>query len=780
MQSIWKNDTYLKPLVSSLPEYDLLSFDVFDTILFRTCYAPDDVFEIVGQKLSAQCGSWHYPPTAYKELRKAAATKAYIKKPSGCDCSLEEILAEMPFSRDITDLMRQLEIESEHEALYLNTNIYSLMLDCVAQGKKIVIVSDMYYSKKQILSFLAKAGVNTDIISDLFVSSEYGCNKQEGLFNIMLSTYPHLQPERVLHIGDNLRVDVEAANKAGIPALHYNTVPHDFGSLYDFEKYLYQANLGELAALRKLAATTHPYAPDSESAVLHAIGAEIIGPAYALYAEWVVQFAVSHDIQVILPFMREGELLTSVITNVIQERKLDIICSPFFASRRSLFTASIIAGNYDIRISQIMLRKNRSMAVIFAELGLDLSISPWKDKADLALSSLTESDEISGFAGYLHSDKIKEKVLAHSTNQRKALLQYLKKLTGGRFALTVDYAAQGTCCRYLYDIGKIEQSLPPLMHTLMMATKEPNIEHILNGAEIFSWLGIAGENDGPISRIYHSAPVLEVLLCATCGTTLSYSEEDNEVSPVLETQEVTERQKRLTTACWEGVKTFQEYWLKLSAEKPNLHQRLLDRKESFLNIILRLIETPTKREAESVGAFEFSDNFLLDNSPQKVSSATISVDMGDSEIKAFITTEKKNGNIWPQAAVASSSPGFFNRLLINSFCDDNTYGYGKMVSVVDEIKAKQYKKGVIYGASDIGRRFQNLAALLDISIVCFVDSNKQLHGANVSGIEIKSLSEVPKDTDYFIVGSYAYSDDIKKTIQTHYSDQANQPEIFTL
>ena len=775
------DDAYLRSLIFSINDYDVFSFDVFDTILLRTCNAPDDVFELAGQKLAEQCPEgWRYSPVSYKELRKGAAARAYSKKPQGYECTLDDIFAEMPFSREVVSLIRKLEIECENEVLYLNKNIYSLMLDCAAQGKKIIIISDMYHTKEQILSFLSNAGVDTEIISDLFVSSEYGCTKSGGgeLFRIMLSMYPDQKPERVLHIGDNIKGDVEAANKAGIHSLHYNIVPHDFGSHYDFEKYMYNVCLGELTSLRKLAAASHPYEPGSELSAAHAIGAEIIGPVYALFAEWVVQFANSNDINVILPFMREGELLSYLITNVIRERSLDITCAPLFASRRSLFIPSIYAENYENKMSQVLLRSKRTMAMIFDELGLDISTGAWCDKKDLPLESLMESSEISDFEEYLHTDSTKKMVLAHATNQRVLLLQYLAELTGGRPALTVDYAAQGTCCRFLYDIENAETGAPTLKHILMMATRDSTVDHILSRVEIFSWLGIAGENEELISRVYRWSSVLEALICATCGSTLSYGEKGNMVYPDLDPQVVSERQKALTNACWNGVKAFQEYWLTLSSAKKGLCELLFTRKEGFLKVLLRFLETPTEQEAKLLGSFDYSDGYFFDNTLKNLSNSMVSNNMSDAELSAFITMEKKKGALWPQAAVAITSPEYFNRLLFNSLYDDNSYG--KMISVLDEIKSKQYTRGVVFGASDIGRKFQKIAKLLKVSFICFVDSNKQLHGANISGLEVKPLNEVPADVEYFVIGSYAYSSEIRKTLLMHYPDPANRPVIFNL
>ena len=48
--SLWRRDHHLADVAALLPHIRLLSLDVFDTLLFRACRQPEDVFLEVGRR----------------------------------------------------------------------------------------------------------------------------------------------------------------------------------------------------------------------------------------------------------------------------------------------------------------------------------------------------------------------------------------------------------------------------------------------------------------------------------------------------------------------------------------------------------------------------------------------------------------------------------------------------------------------------------------------------------------------------------------------------------
>jgi FMN phosphatase YigB (HAD superfamily) len=774
MHSNWRSDKFLSILSDRLDDYDVFSFDVFDTLLFRDCREPGDIFERVGQRSSEQCAKWEYSPIAYRALRIEAEYRARSRKPRGSDCTFDEIFAEMPFDSEIIRLLRQFEIACEMDALYLNDNVYSLMCECRARGRKIVIVSDMYHSGRRILDYLSNAGVDTRIIDDVFVSSECGCFKAGGhLFGQLLAKYAAQDASRVLHIGDNLRSDIDGAESIGIAALHYGVVPGEFGGTYDYERYVYDVRLGGIQSLRKLSAASSAGENGDAESAMFALGAETIGPLYALFADWVLRTAERRGIKLILPFMREGELMSQVIRNAIAASGTKIACEPLYISRRPVFAASYFEHNYDARICQALLRDMRTIADMFGELGLDLEHSAFADVPTQTLAELKSDDRLPALDAYLHGETVKRDVLAYAKRQRELLTRYLSGMTDGRAAMTVDIGTRGTTERHLRDIANVKSDFPKLSHVLMMGSAVSNCENILNGVDITAWLGIAGENDKIIGKLMYQMAVIEVLVNAVCGTVLSYREENGAPVPVLADAFASERQKRMVVACWRGALEFQRRWIELAIRKPKLRNILFERKADFLNIWLRLIEMPSVSEAEHLGGLYHWDDFFFAEARRLRPDGII-----EGNIQNFLAAALRNGMYYPQAAVASQCPAYFAERLLRAMIDDARQP--TLLAVLDDVRSNGYKKGVIFGASELGRKYQKLAALLNVPIACFTDSDKRLHGTAIGGVPVVALDDVPEDVDYIAVGSYVHANEMIATLEAKYANVEKHPKIFAL
>lgn len=196
---------------SVLEMFDLVSFDVFDTILFRRCLAPVQVFDWM-EKAHNVPGFSKARVAAEAETRKRFADR-------GIEISLEEIYEvlkeKIPINFDCN-----LELSTESQFVYSNPSILQLMHRALQLGKKVIAISDIYLSSAQISGLLSAAGVKIDKI---YSSSDF---RFEDLGKYNGSIYPHVAemegvlPHRILHIGDNETSDILNAKVAGFTALH--------------------------------------------------------------------------------------------------------------------------------------------------------------------------------------------------------------------------------------------------------------------------------------------------------------------------------------------------------------------------------------------------------------------------------------------------------------------------------------------------------------------------------------------------------------------------------
>lgn len=775
MKEAWRQDRYLCEIANNISCFDVVSIDVFDTLLFRMCDAPADVFELIGLKMQEQAPKWHYAPSTYRALRIEAEKRAIAKakKLTAGDCKFEEIIREMPFDISTAELLAGLEIECEKEVLFLNENAHNFLRFFKRSGKIIVLTTEMYHSKEQILEFLSFAGLDVNMVDDCFVSSEYGCFKADGkLFEKVTEAYPEIPSKRILHIGDSKLSDVEGAASVDITAVLYPVIPRQFGNLYDYEKHLYGVNLGELTCIRKLSSAMHPYTGNERC--FFELGAEVIGPVYSLFAEWVVRYAKKRGVKVILPLMREGELLSEVINRTLSQNDPSIVCKPAYISRSPAFVSSIYVDNYDIRISEAMLRGNRTLESFFSELGLDAGVYALPFPHDATLDELKQNGSAGIVINILKTDKVKETILRYARTQRELLKKYFSQLCNGEAFLTVDVGTRGTTERYLSEIYKRDSSSAQPIHALLFGTKSDNVENILNGVDIASWLGLGGENSRLIDRISSQVMILETFVNASCGSTESFSPDNDVVMPNLGPDSISESQKKLIDVCWEGISTFQEQWLKFSKLHPGLADELLERKESFLSILLRFVEMPLYEEAINFRELEYFDRYTSIKPSKLIGEIGLSA---GEDPKEYIAQRLIDRVAWPQAQIAISRRDYFNEIMIASLHNDPAQE--AIIKIVKEIKGAKLKNGVIFGASVWGRKIKEVASILGVNPVCFVDNDEKLHGKEIDGTIVISLDDVGCPVDYYVVASFIFAKEIKNIIEAKYRNAENKPKIYT-
>ena len=196
-------------LFENLKQYDVVSFDIFDTALFRKVDKPEDVFRIMARAMGF---------SDFRKVRKAAEGRARQRKKELAG-TREIVLS------DIYDLLeRDYGIDRKWEAkeieleLAISTTnpyikrVYDLLLE---NGNTVVFTSDMYLPRPVIEKLLAKGGYTR--YQQIFLSNEYGVNKGEGkLQEILREAFPD---SSIVHVGDNKASDVEKTENAGIDAV---------------------------------------------------------------------------------------------------------------------------------------------------------------------------------------------------------------------------------------------------------------------------------------------------------------------------------------------------------------------------------------------------------------------------------------------------------------------------------------------------------------------------------------------------------------------------------
>lgn len=206
-------------LAMELMQYDIISFDVFDTLLFRPFDDPRTIFIMVGEKLGI-LGFYNIRINAEKEARESHYIKYGNREVTIFD--IYEIIKRKTGIDVSTGV--QCEIEFELELCYANPYMKQLFDILKYQKKRMIVISDMYLPSNKICQILSKNGFEG--FEEIYVSCDYQMSKSEGNLFQYIKNEIVKKGEAIIHIGDNENGDIKQALKAGFSTEHYTNVNH--------------------------------------------------------------------------------------------------------------------------------------------------------------------------------------------------------------------------------------------------------------------------------------------------------------------------------------------------------------------------------------------------------------------------------------------------------------------------------------------------------------------------------------------------------------------------
>lgn len=204
-----------------LATYDVISFDIFDTLILRGFSQPQDLFFAVGDAL----GVLDFARIRAEMEQKAR--QAFFRNSGSYEIGLEHIWEMMAKEVGLdAGYGMELEKEAELKFCYANPFMKAVYQELLKAGKRIVITSDMYLSSGFLQTLLEKCGYTG--FEKIFVSCEYKKNKYDGgLYDVLkewLCSPGGQEGLRIAHVGDNPKSDVKMAKEAGFDSFYYENV----------------------------------------------------------------------------------------------------------------------------------------------------------------------------------------------------------------------------------------------------------------------------------------------------------------------------------------------------------------------------------------------------------------------------------------------------------------------------------------------------------------------------------------------------------------------------
>lgn len=197
----------------------VLSLDCFDTILWRKVAAPADVFYALANHPDFIAAGLTARLRVASE--KTARNRKWVRTGS-TEVNLEEIYrTALPNADDaLINALANLEVLHEIQHCFVFKPVFELIRQAKKLGMEVIVVSDTYFSQRQLKQLLFSAMPELEgLIDRFFCSNEHGHSKADGIWKFVL---PRLKakPEQVLHLGDNEYADLKSPAQYGMRAVH--------------------------------------------------------------------------------------------------------------------------------------------------------------------------------------------------------------------------------------------------------------------------------------------------------------------------------------------------------------------------------------------------------------------------------------------------------------------------------------------------------------------------------------------------------------------------------
>lgn len=765
----------------------VLSVDLFDTLLLRSVPRPADVFPLVGERGRASgLLRPHVAAPAFAAARASAEATArrQAHERTGCsEVSLADIYAAMPeglFTHG-ADPVARLEFEVERGLVFAHAGTLSLIQRARAEGVPVVALSDTYFGEAQLRTLLTAAGIAPGLFHAIYSSSAHGASKHEGgLYRRLLDAFPGIDPDAITHVGDDAHADGVRARQAGVRAVTHDTGGEAVDEALRLERLRYAEV--PLVSLRRAAAVTAAPADDDER-WWFSLGAAVLGPLCAGFADWVVDECRRDGIRTVRPLMREGALFATMIDNAAAAAGVALDVAPLYASRAATWLAGL--DRFDAAaITKLLQRQPLTIRETFATLGLSLrdAAPGLESAADVTLGDAPRIRTSGGtvaeaLASHLQRPDVRVRVEQTMAASRTLLRQYLRQSCGNAEAVAIVdlgfHASTGRAIeRAWHDAGA------PSMHHLLAIGADALTHAWAEGADVRVFAGGPGDHADLASAIARHPAVLEMLLMEG-GTTVGYRREGLRVVPVLDAEPRTDFQQPLTAACRAGILAFQAQWLRWRQLRPSA---TVPAPHVLLQPVHRLITMPATGEVKHLASCLHEDN---DGSRSVRPLADVVVPEGTSIehfLEGALSAAAIDGHtwLWPAGTCELRWPGALARRW--TLAAGHADGAPPAIpAVATRLREAGIRECIVWGAGEAGTALIRAARHERITVLLVTDSNPATWGTTLDGVPVVSPEEARRRGNHvFAIGSCAFADEIEQGVRRRYVDAPERPRVFSV
>lgn len=583
---------HLKNLIDG---HDYISFDIFDTLLFRNVQDPKDIFLMVGDNYNKK----HNSNIVFQKIRQHAEDEAR-KVCQFREVNLDEIysLIEKKVGVNSSNELKKLEIEITNDLCVVNPEINKYFQYCVEQKKHIFIISDMFFSSVVLKEILKKHGISE--YREVYSSCDIRLTKwQNGDLFHFVAKKNEIAPKLILHIGNDRNADYKMAKHQGWDAYLYQE--RRKAPLYECPYFLKCRDNVYYKSMQEFFKNT-VLKNENQNFIL---GFQVFGPLLYGYLNWINCEAKSKGLRKILFISRDGYILKKGFDYL----ESDVNSKYFYASRRA-FIVPLLCDDYSLNAMMEHYKSwsyKTKLKELMKRLGLDhhkyievLNSLQLTSESEFNSTTLANNGKIN-----LLFDAVKSDIWRLSVDQNRLLLRYLQQENiSGKVGIS-DIGAACTIEHAFSDFAS-KNGLDISLVGLYLCTSE----------KLSSFIPI--KEDRNVESLFRFCyMLLEVFLSAPHGTVLGYKEENGKVKPVYGKYEYEDELEQNDSKKIQDLQDGALYFVKLFSRSGGKYYKF-DYELALANFFSFGL-LPSKGDLKCWGDFRFdSDDFSFLAKPKKL------------------------------------------------------------------------------------------------------------------------------------------------------------------
>ena len=323
---------FLDKIKNIINNAEIVSFDIFDTLLLRPYAKPTDLFKHLS--IIHKIENFDYD--------RIEAEKQSRKRTKKEDVTIDEIYNNIPQE---LKYLKEKELKLERQVLTVNKEIKEIFDYAIKNNKDVIICSDMYLPKDFLIEVLKEKGYVG--FKNLYVSGEVGKSKYKGtLYKHIIKEY-NINPNKIVHIGDNYNDDYKCPKSLGIKAVYYEKAIYKLFKVNNRAKIFFNYHQNSLSASIILGMNAILFINeriDIKKDYWKYFGAIYGGPISFAFMEWIDFQVKENAIENLLFIARDGFVLQKVY-NIIKTTNTDF--HYIYASRKMSLACTL---DYKTRI----------------------------------------------------------------------------------------------------------------------------------------------------------------------------------------------------------------------------------------------------------------------------------------------------------------------------------------------------------------------------------------------------------------------------------------------